>query len=89
MTGILRQMERLARGKVNDAVKLAFLSEEQMGEIDRLDLSALTEFKRSGNGTVEIRLLDRVAVLEKIAAMLGEREEDRAEAFFRALEGRE
>ena len=55
-------------------------------EIDSLDLSALTEFKRSGNGTVEIKLMDRVAVLEKIAAMLEQREEDEADAFLQALE---
>lgn len=83
---LMRRMERLAGGRVNDAVKLAFLDGERVDEIDNLDLSALTEFKRSGNGTVEIKLMDRVAVLEKIAAMLERGEEDEADAFLRALE---
>ena len=60
---------------------------KKMEKIDRLDLAALTEFKRSGNGAVEIRLLDRVAALEKILELLGDREEEKTEAFFRALEG--
>lgn len=86
MNTLMRRMERLAGGRVNDAVKLAFLDGERVDEIDNLDLSALTEFKRSGNGTVEIKLMDRVAVLEKIAAMLERGEEDEADAFLRALE---
>ena len=79
---LLAQMERLARGKVNDAVKLAFLDGERMEEIDGLDLSTLTEFKRSASGAVEIRLTDRVAVLEKLLEQAGDGE---AEAFFKAL----
>lgn len=83
---IVRQLRRMLRAKPNDAVKLAFLDGERMDEIDNLDLSALTEFKRSGNGTVEIKLMDRMAVLEKIAAMLERGEEGEADAFLRALE---
>ena len=86
INALLRRMERLAGGSVNDAVKLAFLDSERVDEIDSLDLSALTEFKRSGNGTVEIKLMDRMAALEKIAAMLERGEEDEADAFLRALE---
>ena len=86
LNALMRHMERLAGGRVNDTVKLAFLDGERVDEIDNLDLSALTEFKRSGNGTVEIKLMDRVAVLEKIAAMLEQREEDEADAFLQALE---
>lgn len=89
---ILEQMGRIADGRVNDAVKLAFLdselSREQLEEIGQLDLGALTEFKRSGNGTVEIKLVDRMAALEKLAALLGDGGEEKAERFFRDLEER-
>lgn len=88
MAGVLKRMERLAAVRVNDAVKLAFLDSGQTEAIDGLDLSALTEFKRSGNGTVEIRLTDRMAVLERVAALLAD-QDDRAEEFFRAMEGKE
>ena len=70
---LLRRMERLAGCRVNDAVKLAFL-----------DLGALKEFKRSGNGAVELKLVDRAAVLERLVELSGGRE-DGAEEFFRAL----
>ena len=86
MDDVLKNMERLAGGRVNDAVKLAFLDAEQLGEIDRLDLGALTEFKRSSNGTVEVKLTDRLEVLERLAVLLRDRG-GAAEEFFRALEG--
>lgn len=87
-SALLRRMEQLAGGRVNDAVKLAFLDGERMEAIDALDLSALTEFKRSGNGTVEIKLTDRMEALEKLMALLSRGENEKAEAFFRALEER-
>ena len=94
---LLRRMERLAGCRVNDAVKLAFLDGEQLGEIDGLDLGALKEFKRSGNGAVELKLVDRAAVLERLGELnaksvdrkllveLSGDREDGAEEFFRAL----
>ena len=72
---LLRRMERLAGCRVNDAVKLAFLDGEQLGEIDGLDLGALKEFKRSGNGAVELKLVDRAAVLERLVELSGGRRE--------------
>ena len=39
---LLRQMEKLARCRVNDAVKLAFLGESELERIDELDLTPLT-----------------------------------------------
>jgi hypothetical protein len=79
-------MELLASCKVNDAVKLAFLDGKQLDKIDKLDLKCLTEFRRHGNGAVELKLLDRTLTLEKLYAMLQDDSED-ADAFFRALEG--
>lgn len=86
MEKIWRRMERLASARVNDAVKLAFLSGERTDEIDSLDLSALAEFRRSGNGGVEIKLTDRMALLEKLAELMDEKS-DGAEEFLRAMEG--
>ncbi|NLF35154.1 MAG: XRE family transcriptional regulator [Clostridiales bacterium] len=83
--GVLRQMMELAEGPVNDAVKLAYLNGEGLEEIEGLDLTALAEFKRSGNGAVEIKLTDRLAVLEKVLAHL-EDESNGAAAFLDALE---
>ena len=83
---LMKRIERMSRCRPNDAVKLAFLEEGETEEIDRLNLEALTEFKRSANGTVEIRLIDRVAVLKLLLEWAeGEPGEEAAE-FFRALE---
>ena len=74
---IINDLRRLAGGKRNDAVKLAFLTQEDADRIDQLDLRGLVELRRSGNGTVEIKLIDRLKVLE-LLDRLSQREEDQA-----------
>ncbi len=80
---ILDKLMKLAESPANDAVRLAFLDEEGIGELKELDLSAITEFKRNSNGTVELKFVDRLAALKWLA----ERGEDtRAERLYQALE---
>ena len=90
---LLEQMQSLAKARVNDAVKLAYLSEEQVDLIDDLDLTALTEFKRSGNGAVEVKFTDRMKAMEQIMSALEvsgkERDEAGLEQFFKTLGGEE
>ena len=83
---LLEQMGKLACARVNDAVKLAFLDGERVDEIDNLDLSALTEFKRSGNGTVEIKLMDRLQALEQLATVADGEQTDMDDSL-KALQG--
>ena len=86
---VLRQLGAIAMGRCNDAVKLAYLDPDATGlsSIDGLDLTMVTEFKRAGNGGVEIKLLDR---LEAISLLLEhvDREGLRPEAvsFLRAMD---
>ena len=63
---IRQQLRKMAFGKPNDCVKLALCEDV---DIEKLDLSMLTEIKRSEKGTVEIKLLDRTKVLEQLAAL--------------------
>ena len=83
---VLQQMMELAAGAANDAVKLAYLTGEDREEISRLDLGALTEFKRSSNGTVEVKLADRAAVLGRLLEQLKEEENAAPAAFLQALD---
>ena len=86
---LLEQMRKLACAKVNDAVKLAFLPEEERDTIGRLDLSALAEFRRSGAGTVEMKFTDRMRALERLLELSGPGGEDQLEDFLRRMEGLE
>ena len=80
---ILKEVRRLAKGRVNDAVRLAFLSELELEEIKGLDLSGVKEFKRSGNGTVELKFVDRLEALQ----WLSEQAEDpKGERLYEAIE---
>ena len=83
---LLEQMGRLAFARVNDAVKLAFLPEEERDVIGRLDLSALTEFRRSGAGTVEMKFTDRLRALARLLELSGPGGEERLEQFLRSME---
>lgn len=78
----VRRMVELAFGRANDCVRLA-LSENP--DIDSLDLSLLSEIRRNEKGTVEIKLIDRMRVLERLLT-LDRGGESEASAFFRAMQ---
>ena len=82
---VVRRMAELAFGKANDCVKLV------LGEnvnLEKLDLSLLTELKRNDKGTLEIRLVDRLKALELLADF-AEGEGTDLEAFLQAMQGGE
>ena len=60
---VTRRLAELAFGKANDCVRLAL---EGLTDLKGLDLSLLSEIKRSDKGLVEIKLIDRVKVLERL-----------------------
>ena len=78
---VLRRLAELAFGQPNDCVRLAL---EEMPDLKGLDLSLLSEIKRSDKGMVEIRLIDRVKVLERLAQAM-EEEGDGMGELLRAL----
>ena len=55
--------------------------------IDGLDLTAMTEFKRAGNGAGEIKFTDRLKALEKLMELIRENRETEAEELLRTLGG--
>ncbi|MEG2989243.1 MAG: hypothetical protein RR807_07540, partial [Oscillospiraceae bacterium] len=85
---LTNRLFHIATGSINDVVKLAYLSPEEdgFGALEALDLTALSEFKRNSAGAVEMKLVDRVAVLEKLLELQGADGTD-AEAFLKAMEG--
>lgn len=82
---VARRLAELAFGKANDCVALVLEPDIQLG---KLDLSLLTEVKRSDKGAVEVRLVDRLKALEQLAELAQEEGED-LESFLRALQGEE
>ena len=82
---VLRRLAELAFGQPNDCVRLAL---EELPDLKGLDLSLLSEIKRSDKGLVEIKLVDRVKVLERLEQAMGD-EEDGLGELLRALGGGE
>ena len=84
----VRRLTELAFGRANDAVAMALSPEREGLSAEKLDLSAVSEFKVTDKGGVEIRFLDRVKALETLCGLLERQEgDDGAEAFLRALRG--
>lgn len=82
---VTRRLAELAFGEANDCVRLAL---EDNPQLEKLDLSLLSEVKRNEKGTVEIKLIDRLRVLEQLAGAAGEGSGD-LEDFLKALQGTE
>ena len=85
---VLRRLCALAFGRANDAVRLAMGTVGEDADVEALDLSLLSEFKRGANGGIEIRLADRVKALEVLYDILSRESEGGSAAidFLRALE---
>ena len=79
---VTRRLAELAFGQPNDCVRLAL---EEMPDLEGLDLSLLSEIKRSEKGMVEIKLIDRRKALEQLAQAAGQSQEG-MEQFLLALQ---
>ena len=82
---VIRRLAELAFGKVNDCVRLVL---EDSPDLQALDLSLLSEVRRSDKGGVEVKLIDRLRILEQLTRMTGEEQTD-MDAFLQALQGGE
>lgn len=78
---VTRRLAELAFGQPNDCVRLAL---ENVEDLDGLDLSLLSEIRRSEKGMVEIKLIDRLRALEQLAQSAGE-DRGQVEEFLKAL----
>lgn len=61
---IICALRDLAFGRGNDAAKLAFAREPEPELLDGLDLKCVESVHRLNNGSVEIKLVDRVKLIE-------------------------
>ena len=82
---VRRMLGELACGKVNDCVKLAL---EETPCLEKLDLRLLAGVKKNDKGTVEIMLIDRLKILERLAQVAGD-EESGMDTLIQALQSGE
>ena len=83
---VIEALKEIAFGRVNRGVELTYLSEPTAELIRKMDLSAVAEFKRNANGTVEVKFVDRVKALSALYEMLGGGDANEAAEFLEALE---
>lgn len=77
---VKRRLVELAFGRANDCVQLVLDPE---ADAAGLDLSLLTEVRRSERGAVEVKLIDRLEALRMLSELC---EADGAAAFLREME---
>ena len=80
---IVRRLGELAFGSANDCVRLVL---EDCPDLDALELSLLSEVRRSDKGGVEVKLIDRLKAVEALSAAIGADDGEAAE-FLKALSG--
>ena len=78
----LRRLAQIAFGRANDCVRLVLEDDPPIGE---LDLTLLSEVKRSEKGAIEVRLADRIRALEELL-QAGAADDGADAAFFAAVE---
>ena len=84
---VLRELKKIALSKPNAGIELAYMENPTRQMIQRLDLSAVSEFKRNSTGAVELRFIDRVKALQTLYELLNSgTDAEQADEFFRALE---
>ena len=66
---IIGKIYELAFSKANDAISLAFLDEISEKKLRRLELGPLVEMHKLSNGTVDVKLVDRVKLLEMLLSV--------------------
>ena len=79
---VLRQLARLAFGRVDDAVRLALCRGEVA--VSGLELSAISELRVAEKG-VEVKLVDRVRALETLWKLLDAGEPQGSDPLYQAL----
>lgn len=82
---VIRRLAELAFGKTNDCVRLAL---EENVDPQALDLSLLSEVRRNDKGMVEVKLIDRLKVLQQLEQVIGKNTSD-VTAFLQAVQGGE
>ena len=66
---IVRRLGELAFGSANDCVRLVL---EDCPDLDALELSLLSEVRRSDKGGVEVKLIDRLKAVEALGQVKGD-----------------
>ena len=82
---VVDALAALAFSRGGDAVRLLYMTPEEAAGARGLDLRLVADIKRSANGAVEVKLVDRIALLRLLAELVGGG--GGAEELFRAVDG--
>lgn len=84
MQKVIRGYEKIAFGKIHDAVRLVYSEEISPRTLKGLDLMCVSEIKRLKDGAVEVKFYDRLEALRCMSEL--DNESDSTGDFLKALE---
>lgn len=82
---IVKELRRLIKSRHNDAVKLAWLGQEAVQDIDKLDLRGVVEVRRSEKGCFEVKFVDQLKALELLERLCSREDSADLDAFLEGL----
>ena len=63
----------MMKSRPDDVIKIAFADAEGgYFDIDKCDLTLVSEIKRSPQGAIEVKLIDRIAVIDRLIELTKE-----------------
>lgn len=86
---LLEQAVRLAFNRGGDAAALAFRgaeSETDAAEIKNMDLAAVSSIHTMANGSVELKFIDRIKLIELLLSAENEQKRAASDGFIEALD---
>ena len=86
---LLEQARQLVFNKGGDAAALAFFdaaSEADTAEVRGMDLAALSSIHRMANGSVELKFIDRIKLIELLLSAGNEPKRAASDGFIEALD---
>ena len=89
-TDFVEQVRKLAFGRSNAILKLVFLEADEKELPKNLDLRMVSEIKRGSNGSIEVKLQNRIELLKLLAQCVTDEAPQEsgseAESFFSAID---
>ena len=79
-------LSKLAASVPNDAVKLLYLSAEDVDKIEGLDLSLLSEIRRGPKGEVELKFVSKLAIIRELIELNAAAQSAAGGGFYAALD---
>ena len=70
---VINALTKMMKARPDDVIKIALAdTDDGYFDIDKCDLTLVSEIKRSPQGAIEVKLIDRIAVIDRLIELTKE-----------------